>query len=111
MQRMRCHLSGLPLLLLPAIALAQSGMSQTRLEDDCQQRLRPLVPQDVKVKGVDFSALGNYATYYVVTVRFTGELKNANRAATCTYRRDGGWVRDDAAAYKLTRELEAARAR
>lgn len=87
--------------------MAQPGLSQARLEDDCLQRLRPLVPREVKVKGADFSALGNYATYYVVTYRFTGDLENGKRAATCTYRRDGQWVRDDAAAHKLARELEA----
>ena len=96
---------------LPAFALAQSVMSQAQMEDDCRQRLRPLVPYDIKSSGVAFSALGNYATYYVVSYRFTGDLANGNRAATCTYRRDGQWVRDDAATYKLARELDAARAR
>ena len=86
-------------------------MSQSRMEDDCLQRLRPIVPQDVKSDGADFSALGNYATYYVVRYRFNGELRNGNRIAACTYRRDGQWVRDDAAAYKLARDLEPARPR
>jgi hypothetical protein len=103
---MRIRLACLPLLLLPAPALAQSGMSQTRLEDDCLQRLRPLVPQDVKTQRVDFSALGSYATYYVVSYRFTAEIRNGSRAAACTYRRDGQWVRDDAAAWQLARDLE-----
>ena len=106
---MRCHLACLSFFLLPAVALAQSGMSQARLEDDCLQRLRPLVPQDVKAKGADFSALGNYATYYVVSYRFTADLRNGSRTATCTYRRDGQWVRDDADAYKLACELDHAR--
>ena len=111
MPTMRRQLAYLPLLILPALAPAQTGMSQARLEDDCVQRLRPLVPQDVKSTGVDFSALGNYATYYVVRYRFTGDLKNGSRTATCTYRRDGQWVRDDAAAHKLARDLEPARPR
>jgi hypothetical protein len=62
-----------------------------------------------RATGAGFSALGNYATYYLVSYRFTGDLRNGSRNATCTYRRDGQWVRDDAAAYKLRGELEAAR--
>lgn len=91
-------------MLLPALALAQSGMSQSRMEDDCIARLGPIVQREVKSRGVAFTALGNYATYYVVSYRFTGELKNGSRSATCTYRRDGQWVRDDAAAYQTSRE-------
>ncbi len=83
-------------------------MSQVRLEADCLRRLGPLVPGGVESKGSDFSALGNYATYYVVTYRFTGDLKNGSRTAVCTYRRDGQWVRDDAASYGIVRELDAA---
>ena len=85
----------------PAITLAQSGASQPRLESDCLQRLRPLMGSGVHWTSVSFSALGNYATYYVVTYRFTADLVNGKRAATCTYRRDGQWVRDDAAAHGL----------
>ena len=96
-------------LLAPVAFFAQTGMSQARLEDDCLQRLRPIVPREVKVKAVDFSALGNYAAYYVVTYRFTGDLENGSRTGACTYRRDGQWVRDDAAAYKFARELEPRR--
>ena len=111
-RRLACLLKLLPtLLLLPGLAQAQAGMSQVQVEADCLQRLTPLVPHDVKVKGVNFSALGNYATYYVVSYRFTGNLRNGNSAATCTYRRDGGWVRDDAAAWKLALELGAAKGR
>ena len=95
--------------LAPLLAFAQLPMSQSRLEDDCLQRLRPLVPREVKVQGVDFSALGNYAQYYVVSYRFAGALENGKRAAACTYRRDGQWVRDDAASYRLARELEPRR--
>ena len=98
-------------LLLPAVVPAQTGMSQSRLEDDCLQRLRPIVPQDVKAGGPGFSALGNYATYYVVAYKFTGDLMNGSRNATCTYRRDGQWVRDDAAAYKTARDLQPTRKR
>ncbi len=108
---MTSHLVRPFVLLLPVAALAQSGMSQARLEADCLQRLTPIVPRDVKSKAVDFSALGNYATYYVVSYRFTGDLKNGSRIAVCTYRRDGQWVRDDAASYRLVRELEPAGAR
>ena len=95
----------LPLLLGPLAAAAQSGMSQARMEEDCLQRLRTIMPREVRVKGVDFGALGQYATYYVVTYRFTHDLENGRRAAACTYRRDGQWVRDDAAAFKLARDL------
>jgi len=104
---MRRLLSMLSFALLfgPMAATAQSGMSQARMEEDCLRRLESIVPREVKVKGVDFSALGNYATYYVVTYRFTHDLENGQRAAACTYRRNGEWVRDDAAAYKLAREL------
>jgi hypothetical protein len=104
---MRCCLPAvcLAFALAPAPAGAQGGMSQTRLEDDCLQRLRPLVPREVKPVGVNFSALGNYAAYYVVSWRFPAALENGARNATCTYRRDGQWVRDDAAAHKLAREL------
>ncbi len=109
---MRRHLACLAFYCaLPAATLAQSGLSQARVEADCLHRLALLVPQDLKVKAVSFSALGNYATYYVVTYRFTGDLRNGSNAATCTYRRDGEWVRDDAAAWKLARELEAGRGR
>jgi hypothetical protein len=93
----------------PLTGLAQPRLSQSRLEDDCLQRLKPLVPREVKVKGVDFSALGNYATYYVVTYRFDGDLDNGRRTATCTYRREGQWVRDDASAYQAARDLEPRR--
>jgi hypothetical protein len=82
-------------------------LSQARLQDDCLQRLRPLIPREVKVKGVDFSALGSNAAYYVVSYRFTGDLENGRRSAACTYVREGRWVRDDAAAYQFLRELEA----
>ncbi len=101
----------LPVLLAPASLWAQGGISQARLQDDCLQRLRALVPPDVKVRGADFAALGNYATYYVVTYRFTGDLAHGKRAAACTYRRDGQWVRDDAAAHKMARDLEPPRRR
>lgn len=98
-------------LLLPALAAAQQGMSQARMEDDCLQRLRPLVPREVKVAGTSFSALGNYANYYVVTHKFSGDLENGKRSAACTYLRSGQWVRDDGAAYKLARDLADARPR
>ncbi|TWO68520.1 hypothetical protein FN976_23090 [Caenimonas sedimenti] len=101
----------LPLLLLAASTAAQGGMSQARLEDDCLQRLRPIVPRDVKVSGVDFSALGAYATYFVVSYKFAGELENGKRVAACTYRREGQWVRDDAASHQLLRDLESSRRR
>lgn len=101
----------LPLLLAPATALAQSGMSQARMQSDCLVRLDVLIAPGVASRGASFSALGNYANYYVVTYRFTGDLRNGSRTATCTYRRDGQWVRDDAAAWKLARELDAARPR
>ena len=106
---MRVPFFYLALLLFPGLAFAQSGFSQKRLEDDCLQRLRPIVPCDVKVKATDFSALGSYATYYVVRHRFTGALLPGSATATCTYRRDGQWVRDDAAAWKLARDLEPSR--
>lgn len=92
--------------LFPAIAIAQTGMSQAQLEADCLQRLRPLATHGAKARAVSFSALGNYATYYVVTHRFSDDLRNGSRAASCTYRRDGQWVRDDAAAFKMASELE-----
>jgi hypothetical protein len=98
-------------LVLAAHAMAQTGPSQARLEDDCLQRLRPLVPRDVKAKRVDFSALGSNVAYYVVSYRFSANLENGARAAACTYRRDGQWVRDDAAAWKLARDLEPGRRR
>jgi hypothetical protein len=98
-------------LLAPALALAQSARSQSALQDDCLQRLRPLLPREVKAAAVDFSALGAYATYYLVSWRFTGTLHNGQRTAACTYRRDGEWVRDDAAAYKTARDLESPRPR
>jgi hypothetical protein len=98
-----------PLLVTAAGSLAQGGLSQARLEDDCLQRLRPMVPREVKVQAVDFSALGSYAAYYVVSYRFAAELPNGKRAATCTYRRDGQWVRDDAAAFKAARDAEPSR--
>lgn len=97
--------------LLPAWVAAQPGMSQQRLEDDCLQRLRPLVPRDVQWKSAGFSALGSYATYYVVRHHFTGILLSGGATATCTYRREGQWVRDDAAAWKMARDLEPARAK
>jgi hypothetical protein len=96
-------------LLAPATLLAQSGLSQSKLEADCLQRLDMLVPRDAKVKAVAFSALGNYAAYYVVSADFTGALKNGRRSAACTYRRDGEWVRDDASAYRIATEAEARR--
>lgn len=74
-----------------------------------QARLSPLVPSDLKPVGTGFGALGNYASYYVVTYRFAGDLKNGSRLATCTYRRDGQWVRDDAAAYRLARDRQLGR--
>jgi len=95
------------LALLPALAQAQSGASQPRLESDCLQRLRPLMGEGVHWTSASFTALGNYAAYYVVTYRFTAALTNGQRSAACTYRRDGQWVRDDAAAHKLARELDA----
>jgi hypothetical protein len=89
--------------------VAQSGISQARLQDDCLQRLKPLIPREVEVKRVDFSALGNYATYYVVSYGFTRELENGSRTAACTYRRDGQWVKDDAAVFRVKREIETSR--
>lgn len=97
----------LVLALLPAVAPAQPGASQPRLEADCLQRLRPLMGQGIHWTTVSFSALGNYAAYYVVTYRFTASLANGQRHAACTYRRDGQWVRDDAAAYRLARDWAA----
>src|SRR4051794_24413695 len=91
----------LPFLLSAAVLPAQAGPSQARLEDDCLQRLRPIVPREVKAQRVDFSALGTYAGYYVVTHGFDGELATGQRMAACTYRRDGQWVKDDAAVFKL----------
>ena len=101
----------LPLLLAAAGVAAQTGTSQTRLEDDCLQRLRPITPRVVKAQRVDFSALGTYSGYYVVTHAFDGELATGSRTAACTYRRDGQWVKDDAAVFKLKQELESARRR
>jgi hypothetical protein len=101
-------IAGLALACVPLAALAQS-QSQSRLQDDCLQRLKPLVPRDVKAQGVDFSALGNYATYYVVTWRFAGDLQNGRRSAACTYRREGQWVRDDAAAFQALRDMQPRR--
>lgn len=97
------------LALLPSAVPAQQGASQARLEADCLQRLRPLMGPGVHWTTVGFSALGNYAAYYVVSYRFTADLDNGRRTAACTYRRDGQWVRDDAAAYSLARELDARR--
>lgn len=94
------------LLLTPVGGLAQSGMSQARLQDDCLQRLKPLIPREVEVKRVDFSALGNYATYYVVSYAFTRELENGSRTAACNYRRDGQWVKDDAAVFRVKQEMD-----
>lgn len=96
--------------LAPTLALAQSAMpspgaSQARLESDCLRRLRPLMAQGVLWTDVGFSALGSYAAYYVVSYRFTDKLLNDRSTATCTYRRDGQWVRDDAAAFRLARQL------
>lgn len=99
------------LLMAPALGAAQSGVSQARLEDDCLQRLRPIVPRDTQVQKTDFAALGNYATYYVVTYRFSGQLRHGSATAGCTYRRSGEWVKDDAAVHKLRSELEASRDR
>ena len=104
------HAAFLMVAAMPAMTLAQSGASQPRLESDCLQRLRPLMGGGVHWTTVNFSALGNYAAYYVVTYRFTDSLANGQRIAACTYRRDGQWVRDDAAAFKLARELDAVRA-
>ncbi|MBA2964247.1 MULTISPECIES: hypothetical protein [Ramlibacter] len=102
---MRRPVVSLACLLLPAAGLAQ-GLSQARLQDDCLQRLKPIIGRDVTVQAVDFSALGNFATYYVVTYRFTGVLETGQRTASCTYRRGGEWVKDDAAMHKLARDLE-----
>jgi hypothetical protein len=96
---------------VPAIAQAQGGMSQSRMEDDCLQRLRPLVPRDVQVQAPRFGALGNQANYYVVTYRFSQALAHGQATAVCTYRRDGQWVSDDAAKFKLAQELDTARAK
>ncbi len=98
-------LAGGLLLLAASAAAPQAGPSQARLQEDCLERLRPLVPAGAQVQRVDFSALGNYASYYVVSYRFTADLPTRHRTASCTYRRDGQWVRDDAAAWKLAREL------
>ncbi|HEY8358697.1 MAG TPA: hypothetical protein VIL30_14660 [Ramlibacter sp.] len=99
----------LPWLLLPATLLAQAGLSQANLEADCLRRLRVLMPPDVKVRQVGFSALGNSAAYYVVSAAFTGALTHGRSTAACTYRRDGEWVRDDAWAHRTAGELEARR--
>jgi hypothetical protein len=96
----------LPLLLMPAATMAQSGFSQARLEDDCLQRLGTIIPRDVKVTRVDFSALGTNAAYYVVSYGFAGDLATGKRAAACTYRRNGEWVKDDAAVAQWKRELD-----
>ncbi len=88
---------------MPQTDTSQTGMSQAQMEADCLRRLAPLMPADAEVRQVGFSALGNYATYYVVTYRFKADLRNDTRAATCTYRREGQWVRDDADAYRRTR--------
>ncbi len=101
----------LSLLLGPGLALAQGGMSQARMEEDCLQRLQPLIAQGVTVQGVNFAALGHNATYYVVSYRFSRELPSGQRTAACTYWRDGQWARDDATAYRMARELDAGRAR
>ncbi len=108
---MRSRLACLSCLLGPVLAFAQGGLSQAGLEDDCLQRLRPLIPREMRPQRVDFSALGSYATYYVVSYRFSGDLKHGSRTATCTYRRDGAWVRDDATSHKLARDLEPKGAR
>ena len=86
-------------------AMSPTGTSQARLESDCLQRLRPLMGQGVLWTSVSFSALGSYAAYYVVSYRFTDKLLNNRSSATCTYRRDGQWVRDDATSFRLAREL------
>jgi hypothetical protein len=80
-----------------------TGLSQAQMEADCLRRLAPLMQADAEVKGVDFSALGQYASYYVVTWRFKADLRHGARSATCTYRREGQWVRDDAHAYRQAR--------
>lgn len=98
-------------LLPPAAPAQQAGLSQARLEDDCLRRLRAIIPRDAQVARVDFSALGNYAAYYVVSYRFTNDLATGRRHAGCTYRRSGEWVKDDAALDKLRRELDAPRRR
>jgi len=103
--------AALPLVMLPVFALAQTGAAQARLEADCLRRLDPLVPPGVDRQGASFSALGNYAVYYVVSYKFSGELRNGSRAAACTYRRDGEWVRDDAHALRMARDHATARQR
>ncbi len=95
----------LPGILLPGPALAQPALSQTQLEADCQRRLRLLVPPDVKAGAATFSALGSQPAYYVVTWQYSGELRNGQRRAACTYRRNGDWANDDAHAFALAREL------
>jgi hypothetical protein len=92
-----------------AAAHAQPGFSQARLQDDCLQRLAAIVPREARVAKVDFSALGNYATYYVVSYRFSAPLQTGRATAACTYRRDGQWVGDDAAALKMRMDLEPRR--
>lgn len=84
-------------------ATAQASLSQAQMEADCLRRLAPLIPADAQARAVDFSALGAYASYYVVTYRFDVELRHGARSATCTYRREGQWVRDDAHAYRQRR--------
>jgi hypothetical protein len=102
-------LAALALSAAPLGGIAQGSLSQAQLQDDCLQRLKPMVPREVKPQDVSFSALGNYATYYVVTWRFAGALANGQRSAACTYRREGQWVRDDAAAYQALRDMEPRR--
>lgn len=92
-------------ILLPVEAIAQGALSQAQLEADCQRRLRRLAPPDVKTSAVSFSALGSQPAYYVVTWQYSGDLRNGQRRATCTYRRNGDWANDDAHAFELAREL------
>ena len=80
-------------------------MSQAGMEDDCLRRLKSIAPRDAQVKAVGFSALGSNAAYWVVSYRFSHDLDNGKRQAVCTYRRNGDWVMDDAAAFKLSRDL------
>jgi hypothetical protein len=54
-----CALAALVLAAAPLGGIAQPRLSQSGLEEDCLQRLKPLVPRDVKASGASFSALGN----------------------------------------------------
>ncbi len=109
----RPHAAAVLLALLAALpvrdALAQGRFTQAGLEDDCQRRLRALAPPEVKVRSTAFSALGTQPSYYVVTQQFSAPLRNGQRRASCTYRRNGEWAHDDAHAYELARELERRR--